>query len=723
MAKPDSLLAMMAMAAATASAAATNPPPPQPSPLAMRHASRAARNSMHNRRQSINQLGEIMDFTPLPKGAPLPSPADGLRWRKISAVAAEIAAKWVHPPGTNQYETPVLHQVRAILYMNKTLITQSFVSHVSGVSQGSLSHYVRGLFRGNQKNIEDRLAGFVQKFASGELDTFLEEARSGSKPLRSIIYEGRAAPSASNQSSQERLPMPMPPPPPVEVKPPAPPPPPPQLQPAPWVRPVAVQVPQRVMKVSPMRPPRMESTQASNERAKRNRMRQISAVAKRKKRSRTPFIAWLEDLKPVTSVEAVERAFEVLVKDRWEGAKPEPLLVPIELNVEISGKLLYMYTQWDVNERSLSPELVAERIRRAKNLGKEFSDPAAKQIREALFDAGILCAPPPDWVGARRHVSIEIELNGWGSVKEEFEWDLAMGLENSPEVFAQDLCMDLGVPEKFVWIVAKEIRQKLICAHAIAFGNEKTRTKALKMLKEDDPLRNVVSEMGTSGDGMEEEKMPREMVEMDILESLITPILEAVEREGSRRHLEQARKREEEKTRRELEELRHRREREEVVRKGQIEEALAKVQEAASELQKIPPYLDFKPYLALRMGQGERPGVYTPVVFDRKRRRQTSFPMLQANKVQRHLIQSTPRSARRRRSSRREERHSDSRSQDKPRNVRSRSKKETTRVKKEEPKVRKQVREFKLPLKLRIKPEIAKRSRSGGASSKKRRRR
>jgi transcriptional regulator with XRE-family HTH domain len=39
----------------------------------------------------------------------------------------------------------VLHLCRAIVRLPDLNLTQSFISHRSGVSQGTLSHYVRGL--------------------------------------------------------------------------------------------------------------------------------------------------------------------------------------------------------------------------------------------------------------------------------------------------------------------------------------------------------------------------------------------------------------------------------------------------------------------------------------------------------------------------------------------------------------------------------------------------
>eukprot|EP00177_Eucheuma_denticulatum_P005095 GFKZ01009285.1.p1 GENE.GFKZ01009285.1~~GFKZ01009285.1.p1 ORF type:complete len:779 (+),score=127.11 GFKZ01009285.1:106-2337(+) len=666
----ESLRAMMAMAAATASAAAphpthhhiaTNPPP-------TRQSRQSNRPHSQNRHQSINQL--IMESEPLPKGAPLPSPLDGQRWRKIAAVAAEIASKWVHPPQSNQYETDTLHHIRAILYLNKTLITQSFVSHISGVSQGSLSHYVRGLFRGNQQNIENRLTAFVRKFATGDLDTFLDEARSGSRPLRSVIYEGIPAPNAA---PPERPAHPPPiPQPPQDIRPPVPPPPPPQLQPPPWSRPSPARPPLPApMSATPLvqpstlphvvtpvqEPPAPLPRVLATERAHRTRQRQLSVIAKQRTKTRTPFMTWLEDTTQPTSTMAVEQAFHALVAPTWVGEQTnaEPLLVPIMLYVEKPEGVLHMYTQWDVNERYLSPELVADRIRRARGLGKEFIKPAAMQIRKALFEAGVLCAPPSDMKGVeeRRVIRIEVPLEGGETLRDEFGWDLGMGLENSGELFAQYLCRDNGLPQKFAPVVAREIRKKLVHAQAIAYGDEELRRMAVQDLEADDPLRRSIAEVGTAHEegGYE---MSRESLEMEVMDLVVKPLLECVEKEVERKKAQREEDQRKEEMKAEVEKMRKQMDDILAERKRLLEEGLKEVDAAAVELQRERG-LDFRPYLALKVGRGERPGVWTPGIFDRKRRRQTSFPMLQPSKSTRHLIQAGTRNGRRRRSTRREE--------------------------------------------------------------------
>lgn len=393
------------------------------------------------------------------------------------------------------------------------------------------------------------------------------------------------------------------------------------------------------------------------ERANRARQRQLAVLAKQRARTRTPFIAWLEDATQPSSTVAVERAFHALVVPNWVGEhnNAEPLLVPIMLYVERPEGVLHMYTQWDVNEKYISPELVADRIRRARGLGKEFTKPAAMQIRKALFEAGVLCAPPQAMRGReeRRVIRIEVQLEGGETLRDEFRWDLGMGLENSGELFAQYLCRDNGLPQRFAPVIAKAIREKLVYAQAIAYGNDELRKMAMEELEADDPLRRSVVETGAAREG-ESCELSRELLEMELMDCIVKPLLECVDKEAGRRQERRAEEQREEEMKVEVERMRKRMDEYAAERKRVLEQGLKEVDAAAVELQRERG-LDFRPYLALKVGRGERPGVWTPGIFDRKRRRQTSFPMLQPSKSTRHLIQTGARNGRRRRSTRREE--------------------------------------------------------------------
>ena len=619
------------------------------------------------------------------RGAPLPPAHDGTRWQKLNIVAREIANKWAHPTGSSQYETETLHQVRAILYMNKSLITQSFVSHVSGVSQGSLSHYVRGLFRGNQQNVEDRLAAFVKKFAEGTLDKFLEEARSGSRPIgRPALFDqvhlsqqaqpvqSAGLPSNALQAAEIA----------ADTHPPIAPPPPPQLQPAPWAKPppptppllppgvTLDKAPEKSKSEGDASPEAVKPTEASykmTDRARRAHQRQAAQQKKHKhsKRPRPTFPSMPEETTPLTPVVAVERAYHELVASRWSGesAGAEPLLIPIELLITIHDKTLHMYTQWDVNECNLSPEYVSERIRCARGLPEEFAAPMAMQIRRSLFDAGIICPPPPSEKDSenRRLIKIVVELEEGGAthvLRDEFEWDLGAGCMNSPEVFAQHLCTDANLSQRHAPAVAFAIRRQVVRAQAIAYGDEETKRLALNGLPPDDSLREPLSPVTSSLEKCEPEDQQlrdREENEIAIRNLFVKPILDSLPELVQKRREDRAKKAASEKAKKELEVIRRKESEELAKENAKLEKILKQVDDAATRLYE-ERNLDFRPYLELRVGRGERPSLWTPAAFDRRRRKQLTFPMTQQHKRKNQLALGASRSGKRKRTpSKREE--------------------------------------------------------------------
>ncbi|KAI0558742.1 SNF5/SMARCB1/INI1 [Gracilaria domingensis] len=613
------------------------------------------------------------------QGAPLPPVDGGVRWKKIQAVAREIAAKWTHPPGSSQYETPTLHNVRAILYMNKSLITQSFVSHVSGVSQGSLSHYVRGLFRGNQKNVDDRLAIFVDKFADGHLDKFLEEARSGTRPIgRPAFYDSlnltTVAPHRATQPSAAPPPVPTTV---TDSRPPVPPPPPPQLQPAPWTRPPPPPPPPSLppsTSVSPTSKPAKSGAPDSEKGADADKLneqekapepdqatptgksrsaeeKRLSERARRAqqraqkqrsgKRPRPVFPPIPEETKEPTSVLAVEKAYHALVAPKWTGevSEAEPLLIPIEIYVTIGKNTLHMFTQWDVNERHLAPETVADYIRRARALPEEFVSPVAFQIRRSLFEAGVICPPPPGISEAenRRLIKIVVELKDGDTVhvlRDEFEWDLGCGSLNSPELFAQLLCTDANISPKHTPEVARALRKQLVRAHAIAFGDEETRRLAENGLAQDDPLCDKLPPVGSALIKCTAEDIrvrDREENELAIRNLFLRPLLDSIPLESERRKAERVKKAAEERLRRELEIVRRIELAELAKRNADIEQARKEVEEEAAVVYQ-QRNLDFRPYLKLRVARNESPSLWMPAAFDRRRRKQLTFPMTQPSR-------------------------------------------------------------------------------------------
>lgn len=693
----ESLREMMAMAAAAASAAAGDAAIAS-AVVASTESTRVVRassaRSTYNRRQSISQLPPHIAGEQHKKGAPLPPIKDGARLSRINTVAREIALKWIHPRGSLQYETDVLHQVRAILYMNRSLITQSFVSQVSGVSQGSLSHYVRGLFKGNQSNVEERLGQFVQGFCEGKYDEYLEDARHGHRPIGRPSHMDIELPAHSSLIVPQAVPQPEQEP---ESRPPIPPPPPPQLQPAPWaprIVPTAEPQPQPQselqpelpsqeqqpqVEISPAKPPMpMENSaippmpqvpvtsRPMTDRARRAHFRQLAQQQKvsMTKRPRAMFPSLPDEEEELTSVLAVERAYQVLVASKWNAplVDTEALLIPIELYLAIGAKTLHMVTQWDVNERHLSPEYLANRIRIARSLPPEFMQPAAMQIRRHLYQAGVICPPPPNVEKAenRRLIKIVVDLHEGDTVqvlRDEFEWDLGAGCINSPELFAQHLCTDANINQKHAAAVATAVRQQIVRAQAIAYGDDETKKMALEGLAENDPIRmplpSVTSAL-TKTTTEDRRAREREENELTIRNMIIEPILDSVQDEADKRMVDRAKNLAEEKSRKELQELR-RREADEIAQEDKkLENALKAVDDRVLKIFEETS-LDFRPYLQLRIGRGERPSIWMPAPLDRRRRNEPPFPMpIPVKKVVIQKPKPTP-LGKRRRSARREE--------------------------------------------------------------------
>lgn len=669
-------------------------------------------------RRHINQLPPAGDVAH--KGVPLPPVEDGLRMKRIQEVANEIKQTYKHPIGASQVETEVLHHVRAILYMNRTIITQSFVSHVAGVSQGSLSHYVRGLFKGNQENVDQRLTRFVELFASGALDPYIDDirgsVRSASRPL--VLPSTTTAPTTvppiptSGSFPTSSLPVEKP-----SVPLPIPPPPPPQLQPAPWAHtptPDDSSTPDQVTPVGPsaqtdaplfspkiatntdsargtdgsnddvdnvsrrlyLPPTQTGPSQPVSDPSNQNERLDPPSIPfvfdgiperatrprRRKRTAPVPFVIKPtppkpqplmfpdppEEPKKIDPTTAVDLAFRTLIASDWATDVPSAhgaraLLLLIEIYVELDKRVLHTYTQWDVNERQLSAETAADRIRLRLGFPPAFAQPVAMQIRRALFHAGIFCAPPPasQPTENRRLIRFSVQV-GEGEhmreIQDECEWDLAAGGLNSPELFAQQLCIDEKVPQQYAVNVAEAIREKLVIAHAISYGDDETRRLASAMIAKNDPLlwqlRTVQSAL-TKSLPEEERAKEREENAASISKLILIPILDAVPLESEKRiRLQKQREREnrlEEEARIYLQKI----ESQYALREIQMEKDMKDAEEAAARIYE-ERNLDFRPYLKLKVARDESPSIWMVPAFDRRRRKQLTFPMVSHRSVGKH---------------------------------------------------------------------------------------
>lgn len=284
---------------------------------------------------------------------------------------------------------------------------------------------------------------------------------------------------------------------------------------------------------------------------------------------------------------------------------------------------LLFYTQWDVNEKRLSPEEVAESIVKTRNCAPALIPKISAQIRRQLFDGGIACPVPPAERSKenRRRISIRVILREDSDevIEDTFDWDICMGEYNSPELFAQHLCSDCGVSQFHVPQVAQAIRQKIVLAQAIAYGDDGTREAALARLGPSDPLREKLAPCKTGVKRLSPEEI-RALHEKHVNRFVVQPLIRNVEHEIDRRE-EQRMAREEERRFREKEE-RKRMEEEEMRKREAREEEERKKRKYLTGLDtanaKLGVQLDR--YLGLKLGRGTSPSVWVEGIFIRKKR-------------------------------------------------------------------------------------------------------
>jgi hypothetical protein len=364
------------------------------------------------------------------------------------------------------------------------------------------------------------------------------------------------------------------------------------------------------------------------------------------KRPRPMYGAPLPDhTSAISPRDAVDKAFHTSKAVSWKSVRgtSEPLLLPVEVFVDLNGRVLHTFTQWDVNERVKSPEMVATSMRQQRGLPAEFDTAIAAVIRGRLFDAGIIPPPPPpadDENGDGgdenlRFIKIVLELNDDDGrtqiLRDSFEWDIGVGggdVWNSPETFSQTLCADAGISQKHAASVSRAIRQELSRAHAIAYGDEGTRKKAMAQVglssaiaKKLPPVETALKEL--SGDEVRAQR--REESEIMVSNMFVKPLLTEVEIESERRTAN-----------RKLEaemEAKRRLEQSELARAAEASAARdVALQEAerqraeAERLAKEEDGIDIRPYTSLKLGYNSHPSVWIQGVVERKEANEPMFP-------------------------------------------------------------------------------------------------
>lgn len=344
------------------------------------------------------------------------------------------------------------------------------------------------------------------------------------------------------------------------------------------------------------------------------------------------------DSASVTARDAAEKAFHVSKAASWSrvNGTSEPLLLPIEVFVELDGHVLHMFTQWDVNERVKSPESVGADICRCRSLPETFGPAIAALIRRRLFDAGIIPPPPPLADGQSsggdgenlRFIKIVCELDDDGQtqiLRDSFEWDIGAGGDdvwNCPETFSQTLCSDAGISQKHAAAVSRVLRRELSRAHAIAYGDAETRACALAEVPPSDPVRKalaVVENCVTRQLSPDEARVQRrEENEVMVRNLFVKPLLTEVDIELKRRAADQ-------KLAVVAEVQRKKAEEEFAIEYATTEERLLAFSEAKKERKESENRvldsngIDIRPYTNLKLGFDSNPAVWVEGLSSRKK--------------------------------------------------------------------------------------------------------
>ncbi|CDW56416.1 SWI:SNF matrix associated [Trichuris trichiura] len=159
-------------------------------------------------------------------------------------------------------------------------------------------------------------------------------------------------------------------------------------------------------------------------------------------------------------------------------AEQVEILVPIRLDMEIDGLKLRDNFTWNKNGRrffcsshasqadwrlfkelNMTPEIFAEILCDDLDLPPNTFVPAvAASIRQQL---AAYCPESFTVDGTDQRVVIKLNINvGNISLVDEFEWDLSE-LEYTPEIFAQTMCIELGLAGEFLPAIAYSIRGQL----------------------------------------------------------------------------------------------------------------------------------------------------------------------------------------------------------------------------------------------------------------------
>ncbi|XP_054724592.1 SWI/SNF-related matrix-associated actin-dependent regulator of chromatin subfamily B member 1-A-like isoform X2 [Uloborus diversus] len=142
-----------------------------------------------------------------------------------------------------------------------------------------------------------------------------------------------------------------------------------------------------------------------------------------------------------------------------ENSTQTEVLVPVRLDMEIEGHKLRDTFTWNKNESLITPEQFAEALCDDLDLPPLSFVPAIAQSIRQQIDA----FPTDNLLDEQADQRVILKLNihvGNISLVDQFEWDMSEK-ENSPEVFANKLCSELGLGGEFCTAIAYSIRGQL----------------------------------------------------------------------------------------------------------------------------------------------------------------------------------------------------------------------------------------------------------------------
>jgi SNF5 / SMARCB1 / INI1 len=131
-------------------------------------------------------------------------------------------------------------------------------------------------------------------------------------------------------------------------------------------------------------------------------------------------------------------------------------LVPMRIDIEIEGRRLREFITWESQEPHFTPHSFAEVLCEEQKLPPPFVKEITRTIEQKLsryekyYPGNYECL---------QVMEIEVRVDNL-VLRDRFVWDIN-NLDNSPEIFAQMLCSDLGLGGDVAASVSNAIREKI----------------------------------------------------------------------------------------------------------------------------------------------------------------------------------------------------------------------------------------------------------------------